>query len=175
LRKCKFSKKGNSTAHNNKAEHPPGEEKMSDSLELSETIRLDFPASLKYLNILGACVSTILAHAQCAQDWPQDIEIATYNIQLALHEICTNIIIHAYGLVSVGRIEVSITLCPQKKHLQIELFDYGEPFDETKVAQPDLEHGQVHGYGIFLARSLMDTVLYKRLEQRNCWLLIKRL
>lgn len=144
---------------------------MSDLLESSETIRLDFPASVKYLNVLGACVSAILVHAQDTQD----MAVVTYHIQLALHEICTNIMIHAYALVPVGRIEVSITLYPQKKHLEIEFFDYGEPFDETKVTEPDLEHGQVHGYGLFLARNLMDTVQYERQEKRNRWHLTKRL
>ena len=144
---------------------------MSDLLESSETIRLDFPASLKYLNVLGACVSAILVHAQDTQD----MAVVTYHIQLALHEICTNIMIHAYALVPVGRIEVSITLYPQKKHLEIEFFDYGEPFDEAKVTAPDLEHGQVHGYGLFLARNLMDTVQYERKEKKNCWRLTKHL
>ena len=144
---------------------------MSDLLESSETIRLDFPASLKYLKVLGSCVSALLAHMQDTQDKA----VVTYHIQLALHEICTNIMVHAYALVPIGRIEVSITLYPQKKNLEVEFFDYGEPFDETKVTEPDLEHGQVHGYGLFLTRSLMDTVQYERQEQRNCWRLTKHL
>ncbi len=138
----------------------------------SETIKLDLPASLKYLNILDACLTAMLAHIQNIQDK----EIISYNIQLALHEICTNITIHAYtGLPESGRIEVVITLHPEENTLDFELSDAGKPFDEHRVAQPDLVHGQIHGYGLYLARNLMDSVEYQRQGQRNIWRLTKHL
>ena len=147
---------------------------MNELSVSSETIRLDLPASLKYLNILGACLTAMLAHAHNIQNK----EIISYNIQLALHEICTNITIHAYAHLpepGTGRIEVAITLHSQEKSLMFELFDDGKPFDERNVAQPDLIHGQVHGYGLYLARNLMDSIEYKRQGHRNVWRLTKNL
>jgi serine/threonine-protein kinase RsbW len=147
---------------------------MDETLDTSETVRLDLPASLKYLNILGACLTAILAHAHNIQHK----EIISYNIQLALHEICTNITIHAYSHLpepGTGRIEIAITLHPKENSLEFELSDNGKPFDEHKVAEPDLVHGQVHGYGLYLARNLMDSVEYHRQGQRNVWHLTKNL
>jgi serine/threonine-protein kinase RsbW len=147
---------------------------IDESPASSETIRLDLPASLKYLNILGACLTAMLAHAHDIQHK----EIISYNIQLALHEICTNITIHAYAHLprhEAGRIEIAITLHPEEKSLEFELSDEGKPFDEHKVAEPDLVHGQIHGYGLYLARNLMDSVEYQRRGQKNVWHLTKNL
>lgn len=144
---------------------------MNEAPVSSETIRLDLPASLKYLNVLSTCLTAILAHLNV-----QNTAITSYNIQLALHEVCMNITVHAYAHVpETGRIEIVIKLHPQEKNLEIDLFDDGEPFDERNVMEPDLVHGQVHGYGLFLARNLMDSVEYQRQGQRNVWHLTKNL
>jgi serine/threonine-protein kinase RsbW len=147
---------------------------MSKLPTSSETIRLNLPASLKYLNILGACLSAMIARAYDMHNK----EIVSYNVQLALHEICTNIAIHAYAHLpepEAGRIEIVITIYPEEKNLEIDLFDDGKPFNTQNIVEPDLEHGQVHGYGLFLARNLMDSVEYQRQGKRNVWHLTKHL
>ena len=40
---------------------------------------------------------------------------------------------------------------------------------------PDLDTGQVHGYGLFLVRSLIDDVTYAHSGGENRWELVKRL
>lgn len=145
---------------------------MNKLSDIDETVRLDIPASLKYLNVLGACLTAVLTRIQNTED----PDITIYNIQLAIHEICTNIMLHAYAHIpKVGRIEVIITLYLQEKNLRIDIFDNGDPFDEKNVTEPDLVHGQVHGYGLFLVRNLMDSVQYQRQDQRNAWCLTKHL
>ena len=145
---------------------------MNKPSDMNETFRLDIPASLKYLNVLGACLTAVLARMQSIED----PDIVIYNIQLAIHEICTNIMIHAYARISeAGRIEVIITLYPREKSLRIDIFDNGEPFDEKSASEPDLIHGQLHGYGLFLVRNLMDSVQYQRQGDKNTWCLTKHL
>jgi serine/threonine-protein kinase RsbW len=135
-------------------------------------VQLDIPASLKYLHVLGACLASTIA---CAQNII-DPEIVTYNAQLALHEVCANIMLHAYARnPEDGRIQALFVLNPLSNDLIIELLDNGAPFDESSVKEPDLEQGQIHGYGLFLARNLMDTVKYQRQLDKNHWLLTKHL
>ncbi len=145
---------------------------MSNSTSLNEVIRLNIPASLKCLNVLSECLAAVLAHVPDSQS----MEITLYNIQLALHEVCINIVLHAYDkMPEAGRIEVVMALDLPTNMVKIELFDNGVPFDEQNAIEPDLVHGQIHGYGLFLAKSLMDSVIYQRKAQRNYWRLTKQL
>ena len=143
---------------------------MSVYLDTNETIGLDFPISLKYLNVLSSCISALLTHIK---PFP-NAEITIYNIQLAVHEVYTNSAIHACAnMPATSRISVSLLLDPDERYLKIILIDEGIPFDADKAVEPDLEQVQVHGYGLFLARQLVDTLTYERIGSRNHWLLIK--
>ena len=94
-----------------------------------------------------------------------------YNIELSLHEICSNIIEHAYKNTR-GEISIQFTIDAQLPQLQIDLYDSGETFDQNRVTPPNLDEPQVKGYGLFLAHHLLDTVTYKRQGEFNHWCLI---
>jgi serine/threonine-protein kinase RsbW len=143
------------------------------SLQHPEVIRLDLPARYTYLHILSDCIADMLRQI----DDIEDQEMLTYNMQLAAHEACTNIVGHAYaGTNSASdRIIIALSLLPQPRRLQIELRDTGKPFDPEVVPVPSLEQAQVHGYGLFLMRNLMDTVTYKSQVGDNYWCLVKNL
>jgi O-antigen/teichoic acid export membrane protein/anti-sigma regulatory factor (Ser/Thr protein kinase) len=76
--------------------------------------RLRLPASYRYLNVLGECIGAML---------PEDVETANA-LQLAAHEICTNIIDHAYAG-SDGQIEVTLTHDRQLGTFLVETRDFG--------------------------------------------------
>ncbi len=135
-----------------------------------DIIQLDLPASHKYLNVLGACITAVLARVEGLPN----SEATAYNIQLAVHEICTNIVEHAYKG-RVGRIGVTLTVWQSPRRVSVELVDTGEAFEPANVAEPDLNHGQVRGYGLFLTRKLMDEVTYQRGIEANRWQLVKDL
>jgi serine/threonine-protein kinase RsbW len=137
----------------------------------TNTIRLDLPASFKYLNVLGPCIQALLEHA----DGLPEPEISAYNLQLAVHEVCTNIVDHAYADQPAGRIAIAFTLAAEPRRLIVELRDTGRTFDPTEVPDPDLSNAQVRGYGLFLVQSLMDDVCYRPSPSGNCWRLIKNL
>jgi serine/threonine-protein kinase RsbW len=136
-----------------------------------DDLRLDLPASNKYLSVLGANLDAFIERIEGVAE-PR---VAAYNIQLAVNEICANIIAHAYRGAPGGRVVVTARLLAHPRRLLVELADTGAPFDPSQVAEPDLEGVQIHGYGLFLTRSLMDDVAYERRPEGNLWRLIKHL
>ncbi|MCB8987612.1 MAG: ATP-binding protein [Ardenticatenaceae bacterium] len=95
-----------------------------------------------------------------------------YNIELAVHEACTNIVEHAYAGIS-GRIEIAFTLSEEHRQFIIELRDRGQSFNLADVQSPDLEQPQTSGYGLFLVHQLMDEVSYFPEPGNNRWRLVK--
>jgi serine/threonine-protein kinase RsbW len=136
-----------------------------------DTIRLDLPATHKYLNVLGACIAEVLTRMEGLVE----PNAAVYNIQLAVHEACTNIVEHAYAGQSNGRIKVALQLAAQPRALIVDLYDSGSSFDIASAREPDLDNAQVHGYGLFLIRSLMDEMTYTAQPGQNHWHLVKHL
>ncbi|WP_165360679.1 ATP-binding protein [Candidatus Chloroploca sp. Khr17] len=137
----------------------------------ADDLRLDLPATNKYLNVLGACLDAFIARIEGVDD----ARIAAYNIELAVNEIVANIVRHAYANTTDGRVTMVVRLIQEPRQLLIELADTGLAFDPTTAVEPDLDDVQIHGYGLFLARSLMDDVSYTRRQNSNEWCLIKYL
>ena len=106
-------------------------------------------------------------------------EATIHSIELAVHEIATNIVDHAYPENQVGQIEASLTVSGKsqgaQRQLKVELRDKGTPFNATTVAPVNLDSPQEGGYGLFLAQALMDEVHYERRAGRNIWRLTKKL
>lgn len=136
----------------------------------ADDLQLDLPATNKYLNVIGACLDAFIARIEAIED-PH----IPYNIQLAVNEIVANIIGHAYAEIPDGRVVIVVRLIGEPRRLLVEIADTGCAFDPSSVVEPDLDAVQIHGYGLFLARSLMDDVAYARQPTGNAWRLIKYL
>ncbi len=132
-------------------------------------VALELPAAHRYLNIATACVA---AWIERIEDVP-DRSMVSYALQLAVQETCANIVDHAYVGAEDGRIRIELTMHAASRRLEIEIYDAGRPFDPAQAREPDLEHGQERGYGLFLMKQLMDAVTYERLPERNHWRLVK--
>ena len=132
--------------------------------------QLDVPAVVNSLPVVSNAFSAILEQVN---EIPEK-EIVTYNVLLSVHEICTNIIEHAYENKG-GRIEIDIQFDEQSGVLTVDLFDQGRSFDLANVPQPDLDSAPIRGYGLFLVHELMDDVNYTPNHERNHWRLVKRL
>jgi len=145
---------------------------MNTSHSGGETLRLEVPATLKYLNVVGACVAGLLAEVEDVAER----DTLSYTVQLGIHEICTNIVQHAYAQQQENnRIAITMEMQTQPRCLCVTLFDTGERFDQSTAKDPLLDEGQVHGYGLFLVRNVMDEVTYSRHPDGNCWRLAKNL
>ena len=96
-----------------------------------------------------------------------------YLVELAVSEICTNIIQHAY-LVTGGEIRGRLT--PLADGIQIDLYDDGDSFDPTTVPEPSPGAGSLTegGYGLHIVRQIMDKVVYQAgTSNGNHWRLVK--
>ena len=134
------------------------------------TVRLELPATYRYLNVLGAVVGAVLQRV----DDIQERDILTYNIELALHETCTNIVEHAYAETG-GRIGIALAVEENPRRLVVEVQDTGRSFDMSTLRQPDLDEPQLSGYGLFLVHNLVDQVTYHPAAGHNRWRLVKNL
>jgi anti-sigma regulatory factor (Ser/Thr protein kinase) len=97
---------------------------------------------------------------------------------LAMEEIVTNAIVHGGGPAGTEPLTVRVTL--DGKLLSCEIIDSGRPFDPFKDAPaPDLHSAladrPIGGLGVHLARQVTDGHSYRRFEDRNHTVLIKRL
>jgi serine/threonine-protein kinase RsbW len=132
-------------------------------------IRLELPAEHRYLSVAAACVTELLART----DGIQDAEGLSYSVQLAVHEICANIVDHAYDGAG-GRIAMVARLDRCARQMTIELHDTGRYFDPADDVEHDLDIPRESGYGLMIARQLLDDVRYERETSQNRWLLVKR-
>lgn len=110
------------------------------------------------------------------EEWSIAPEVV-FNLQLALEECATNVIMYAYPPEEKQTLLVTAELVEHDLVLTIE--DGGLPFDPTQVAEADTtlsaEERPIGGLGIFLVRQLMDTVAYQRIEGKNRLTLMKRI
>lgn len=105
---------------------------------------------------------------------------ATFQVNLACDEACTNIIEHAYSGEDNGEIYVSWEIGPDD--FIVTLRDRGEPFDPAMVPQPDIpfdpdqmEQVQIGGLGLHLMRQVMDKVSFRFDSNGNTVTMVKRL
>ena len=129
-----------------------------------KTIRFHMPAKLEALIQLEGQVQAVMS------DLPRTTKNETeqYNFSLALHELCANIIEHAYHGYS-GDIQVELSLQYEPHMIQALIFDSGDSFDKLTVSAPNLEEPQERGYGLFLIEQLVDEIKYTRLAAGNQW------
>ncbi|MGB1250760.1 MAG: ATP-binding protein [Candidatus Promineifilaceae bacterium] len=125
-------------------------------------------ARFDQLETLGDTLDTFLLNAK---NFPEP-ESDRYVIKLAVHEIVTNVIDHAYEGRDDGKIEFDLTL--KRREFVAIVSDQGVPFEPNLVETPDLENGQIRGYGLFLIEQLMNEVTYQSVTNGNRWRLIKR-
>jgi serine/threonine-protein kinase RsbW len=136
--------------------------------EQSVYIKLDLPASHRYLNVLGASLQAILERVNDIGDR----ERFAYEMELGVHETCSNIIEHAYKN-NPGRIGVEVILKEERRQVAVFIHDTGCSFDLESVIPPDLNQVQTHGYGLFLVQELIDEVKYIPADGDNHWSLVK--
>lgn len=99
-----------------------------------------------------------------------------FNLQLALEECVSNVIMYAYP--SDERHTIRVTGELQETDLVFTIEDTGIPFDPTQVSEADTslsaEDRPIGGLGIFLVRQLMDSMTYRREADKNLLTLRKR-
>ncbi len=96
----------------------------------------------------------------------------TFNLNLALEEAVTNVIMYAYPTDEEHSMTMKTWTENNDTVLTFELSDQGKPFDPIKNA-PEVnttlsaEERGIGGLGIFLIKKIMDEVNYRREENTN--------
>lgn len=135
-------------------------------------IELDIrvPNQTRYLSLIGRIGEDI---AKELDRYSGDRETLAYQINLVLTEAMVNAI--KYGNPDNKEESVHILINISDNELFIRIYDYGQGFDINEIPEPDFEGLDDRGRGIFLIKSLMDSVCYKRDLQGNMLEMIKQL
>jgi anti-sigma regulatory factor (Ser/Thr protein kinase) len=153
--------------------HPPS--KMAVPKDIStivKTIEFSYPADIQYLTHIAEEITDSCRALPTLPPGPNADDFI-YLIELAISEICTNIIKHAYAGQD-GQITGCITLL--NNGVQLDFYDQGLSFDPNSVPRPNVDpHNLVEGgYGLHIVRQIMDVVSYEHDSERgNHWHLIK--
>ena len=99
------------------------------------------------------------------------------NLNLALEEVVSNVILYAYPQKMSEFINVMAS--SDDKVLVFTITDKGEEFDPTKVEEADItlsaEDREIGGLGIFIVKNIMNEVTYQRLDGKNILTLKKNI
>lgn len=98
---------------------------------------------------------------------PGNVERLSAELQLAVDEIFTNIVIHGYEQKSGAPICINRVYLPDE--IVIEIADQGQPFNPAEILPINLFGDQDHGYGWHLIRQIADRVVYTPKKTQNGW------
>jgi anti-sigma regulatory factor (Ser/Thr protein kinase) len=124
--------------------------------------RLKLPASA---GSIAAFTEFVRAGAIAAGIAPNEFE----KLDLVVEEILINVARYAYTP-ETGEVEVAYTPAGPGK-LRVEIADLGRVFNPLEADPPDLSRGladrPIGGLGVFLVRSMVDSIDYRRDQDRN--------
>lgn len=138
----------------------------------NRNIELDIkvPNHTKYLSLVGRIGEDI---AKEIDRYLGDRESLAYQLNLVLTEAMTNAI--KYGAPDGSDDKVHILINVGENELSIRIYDCGQGFDINEIPAPDFEKLEDRGRGIFLIRSLMDSVKYVKGSKGNVLEMVKQL
>jgi len=102
-----------------------------------------------------------------------DNGMLSYHLNLVLTEAMANAINYASTGDPEGMVHISITITDDE--IAIKVYDNGQGFDINAIPSADFEKLEDRGRGIFIIRSLMDAVNYRRLGDVNVLEMSKKL
>ena len=93
----------------------------------------------------------------------------TMNINLALEEVVSNVILYAYPR-EMGE-KITIMAQSDSHNLMFTITDKGKEFDPTQVEEADItlsaENREIDGLSIYIVKNIMNEVTYQRLDGKN--------
>ncbi|MDX2175331.1 MAG: ATP-binding protein [Candidatus Sumerlaeia bacterium] len=139
--------------------------------EGSRHLRLELPAEAAMLVV--ACKS-VRSFAESCGLGPRECD----RLELAVDEVCTNCVTHAYERDADRRYWVTMEFLHDESQLVVRVYDTGPAFEPADVPAPntscELSQRQIGGLGLFLAAKGADSIGYQRTERgENCVVLRK--
>jgi len=136
------------------------------------TIEVDIkvPNKTRYLSLIGRIGEDI---ARELERFSGDKETLAYHLNLVLTEAMVNAIKHAGAKEPEKLVRIVISI--HHDDLTIKVYDDGQGFDINDIPPPNFEELEDRGRGIFLIRSLMDSVCYRKNCRENILEMKKKL
>ena len=132
---------------------------------MTASVDLRLSGSMDHLRLVWQTGETLLESIP----FSEDPEGTRYNILLALQEMVTNVLRHAYSGDESKPVE--LRFCASRQGFEVELRDCGPEFDPlsipaeaANVAGLPIREG---GYGIMITRMVMDSMDYERRQGWN--------
>lgn len=123
-----------------------------------------------------ASLADIAEHVRSACQQAGLDAFATYQVETAVDEACSNIIDYAYGGENRGNITLECTTTDEG--IRITLSDTGKPFNPQKIPKPNihapLDKRQAHGLGLYIIHQWMDDVHFEFTDSGNTLTMFKR-
>jgi len=126
-------------------------------------IQITVPNQTRYLSLIGRIGENM---AREIDSFPGDRETLGHHLNVVLTEALVNAIKHANATDPDKEVQIRINVCD--KELVIRVYDDGQGFDLDLVpcnGCPDPFNEK--GRGIFIIRSLMDSVVYRKANGGN--------
>ncbi len=135
-------------------------------------LEIRVPNQTRYLSLIGRISEELIAQVE---GYVGDRETLANHLNVVLTEALVNAIRHANENNPEEIVQIRITISDNEILMQV--FDHGRGFDLTQTAL-DSKKGEdaldEHGRGLFIIRSLMDSVEYHPTESGNVLEMRKR-
>jgi serine/threonine-protein kinase RsbW len=133
-------------------------------------VDIKVPNQTRYLSLIGRIGEDI---AKELDRYTGDKETLAYHLNLVLTEAMVNAIKYAHTGEADNMVHIVINICDED--LTIMVYDNGQGFDINTIPPPNFDELEDRGRGIFLIRSLMDSVCYRHVSDGNVLEMRKRL
>jgi sigma-B regulation protein RsbU (phosphoserine phosphatase) len=132
------------------------------------THHLTLHSDVEQIALLPEFVEAVAGEAQLDHE-------AIFNLNLALEEAVSNVIMYAYPDGKDGVVDIEAIV--DGKRVSFVVTDSGTPFDPTSKEHIDInakmDERPIGGLGIHLVRTIMDTVNYERKGENNILIMTK--
>lgn len=128
-------------------------------------LQIKVPNQTRYLSLIGKISEELAAQLQ---NYNGDREALANHINVVLTEALVNAIRHANADNPDEEVEIRITVTNEELLLQV--FDHGRGFDLDSISstvQETQDELEDHGRGLYIMRSLMDSVDYYPVKGGN--------
>lgn len=126
---------------------------MNEQIE----VNIKVPNQTRYLGLIGRIGEDV---ARALKRFRGDREELAYHINLVLTEAMANAIRHANEGDPAKEVHIHIAI--RNQTLSIKVYDQGQGFDIRTLSPPDFKSLDEHGRGIYIIRTLMDQVAYRK-------------
>jgi len=133
-------------------------------------VDIKVPNQTRYLSLIGKIGEDIARELNRNSSNKENL---AYHLNLVLTEAMVNAIKYAHDSDPDKSVHILINITEDE--LFIKVYDYGQGFDINTIQSPNFENPENQGRGIFIMKSLMDSVSYKKLNDANVLEMTKKL